>query len=91
MVPARRFICARRSEKFNARVDAKRCVLDIQNKLRGVKAKRDDGTFGELIPHATPVEVPGFVVARGPVATVEIEIEVRILTGSYDLDESIVS
>jgi hypothetical protein len=71
-----------RSEKFDARVDAKLRVLNVQNRLRGIRARRGDGTFGELIPHATPIEVPGFVVARGPVATVEIGVEVKILANS---------
>jgi len=71
-----------RSDKFNARVDAKERVLNVQNKLRGVKARRGDGTFGELIPHAIAVEVPGFVVARGSIATVEIGTEVKILANS---------
>jgi hypothetical protein len=63
-------------------VDSKQRVLNVQNKLRGVHARRGDGTFGELIPGAIPIEVPGFVVARGQVATVEIGTEVKILANS---------
>ena len=69
----------RRSQKLNAGVDAKTRVLNVQNKLRGIKARRGDGTFGELIPHAAVEIIPGFVVARGPIATVEIGSEVKIL------------
>ena len=54
----------------------------MQNRLRGIKARRGDGTFGELIPHALAVDIPGFVVARGPIATVEIGAEVKILANS---------
>jgi hypothetical protein len=54
-------------------------VLNVQNKLRGVPARRGDGTFGELIPGETPILDPGYQVARGPIATVEIGIEVKIL------------
>ena len=68
-----------RSEKFTSRVDAKQRVLNLQNRLRGVKARRGDGTFGEIVPHAVTVDVPGFVVARGQIATVEIGTEVKIL------------
>ncbi len=68
-----------RSLKFNARIDNKDRVLNIANRLRGVQARRGDGTFGELIPQALAVDVPGFIVARGPVATVEIGSEVKIL------------
>ena len=68
-----------RSSKFNSRVDAKQRGLNLQNRLRGIKARRGDGTFGEIIPHAVTVDVPGFVVVRGQIATVEIGTEVKIL------------
>jgi hypothetical protein len=68
-----------RSARLRARIDAQRCVLNVQNRTRGIVARRGDGTFGELIPHATPTRVPGFKVARGPIATVEIGTEVKIL------------
>jgi len=71
-----------RSTKFNAGVDAKQHVLNVQNRLRGIDARRGDGTFGELIPHAVAIDIPGFVVARGPVATVEIGTEVKTLANS---------
>ena len=71
-----------RSAKFNGRVDAREAVLNVQNKLTGINARRGDGTFGELIPHAIAVDIPGFVVARGPVATVEIGTEVKVLANS---------
>lgn len=54
-------------------------VVNNENLVRGVKARRGDGTFGELVPGVDPVEVPGFAVRRGQVATIEIGIEVKIL------------
>lgn len=54
-------------------------VLNVQNRRRGIPARRGDGTFGELIPHVEPIVDPGFVVARGPIANVEIGIEVKTL------------
>ncbi len=63
-------------------MDARQRVLNIQNRLRGINARRGDGTFGELIPHALAAKIPGFVVARGPIATVEIGAEVKILANS---------
>lgn len=69
----------RKSTKLNSRIDEKQRVLNVQNRLRGVKARRGDGTFGELVPHAIAIDVPEFIVARGPVATVEIGTEVKIL------------
>jgi hypothetical protein len=54
-------------------------VLNVQNRRRGVLARRGDATFGEIIPGETPAIEPGYVVARGPIATVEIGVEVKIL------------
>ncbi len=54
-------------------------VLNVQNRRRGVRARRGDATFGEIIPGETPVTEPGYMVARGPIATVEIGVEVKIL------------
>lgn len=68
-----------KSAKLNSRIDKKLGVLNAQNRLQGIKARRGDGTFGEIIPHAVAVDLPGFIVARGPVATVEIGSEVKIL------------
>jgi len=68
-----------RSLKLNAGVDARTRVLNVQNRLTGINARRGDGTFGELIPHAAVAVVPGFTVARGQVATVEVGTEAKIL------------
>jgi hypothetical protein len=54
-------------------------VLNVRNKRRGVAARRGDGTFGEIIPGETAIVDPGFLVARGPIATVEVGIEVKVL------------
>ena len=68
-----------KSTKFNMRVDEKQRVLNVANRVTGITARRGDGTFGEIIPHAVAFDVPDFIVARGPVATVEIGAEVKIL------------
>jgi hypothetical protein len=39
----------------------------------------EDGTFGEIIPGETPIIDPGYLVARGPIATVEIGVEMKVL------------
>jgi hypothetical protein len=54
-------------------------VLNVQNKRRGVDARRGDGTFGELIPGQIPIIDPDYLVGRGPIATVEIGVEVKVL------------
>jgi len=68
-----------KSAKLNANVSSREWVLNTANKRQGVKARRGDGTFGELVPGADPTVDPGYFVARGPVATVEIGVEVKIL------------
>ncbi len=68
-----------RSPKLVREIEQKRRVLNVQNRRHGVKARRGDGTFGELIPGETSIVDEGFQVARGMVATVEIGAEVKIL------------
>ena len=68
-----------RAPKLCARIDAHERVLNVQNRRLGIKARRGDGTFGEIIPNVQAVVDPGFVVARGQIATVEIGVEVKIL------------
>lgn len=68
-----------RSRLFTERVTRREHVINVANKRQGIKARRGDGTFGELIPHIEPIIVPGYTVARGPIATVEIGVEVKIL------------
>lgn len=61
------------------RIESREHVLCTQNKRQGVSARRGDGTFGELVPGVAPRVAPGFVVARGPVANVEIGAESKIV------------
>lgn len=71
--------------KLVTRVDSGRNVLNTLNLVKGKKllkgktGRRGDGTFGELIPGETPTQLPGFSVKRGPVANVEIGIEMKIV------------
>lgn len=68
-----------KSEKYVFSVKNRSRVLNAKNKRRGIEARRGDGTFGELIVGEEPVIDLGYQVARGPVATVEIGVEVKIL------------
>lgn len=68
-----------KSTLLNTRVTARENVLNVQNKRRGINARRGDGTFGDLIPGIVAIVDPGFTVARGPVANVEVGVEVKIL------------
>ena len=54
-------------------------VVNKANRARVVRARRGDGTFGEHVPGAEVKIEEGFQVARGPTATVEIGVEVKII------------
>ena len=68
-----------RSTRLRDRVARGERVLNVGNRRVGIRARRGDGTFGELIPNRQPIRDPGCSVARGPIATVEIGVEVKIL------------
>jgi len=73
-------VAINRSQRYrDAVLNRRDRVLNVQNRRRGVPARRGDATFGEIIPGETPAIEPGYVVARGPIATVEIGVEVKIL------------
>jgi hypothetical protein len=68
-----------KSMKLRERIDAHVRVLNVQNRTVGIARRRGDGTFGELVPAATALVEDGRAVARGPVATIEIGVETKIL------------
>jgi hypothetical protein len=68
-----------KSRILRARIEEHSRVLNTQNRRHGISARRGDGTFGELIPNVEPIVDPGYATARGPIATVEIGCEVKIL------------
>jgi hypothetical protein len=72
-------VSVNKSRKYVISVTDMSRVLNVQNKRKGVDARRGDGTFGELILGEEPQVDPGYKVARGPVATVEVGVEVKIL------------
>jgi hypothetical protein len=67
------------SSKFKERVVQQRSVLNSQNRAHGVHHRRGDGSFGALIPGDDAIIDPGFIVGRGPIANIEVGIEVKIL------------
>jgi hypothetical protein len=68
-----------KSIKLAQRISSRDWVLNTANKRQGVQARRGDGTFGEIVPGENAIADPGYQVARGKVATVEIGVEVKIL------------
>lgn len=68
-----------RSPRFRKRVESHLSVQNLANKRRGIQSRRGDGTLGEIIPGTPATVEPGFEVARGAIATIEIGVEVKIL------------
>lgn len=54
-------------------------MLNAQNRTVGIARRRGDGTFGERVPVSPAIADQGFAVARGPVASIEIGVETKIL------------
>lgn len=69
-----------RSPKLISGVANGQRVVNVGNIRRGIKARRGDGTFGEIVPGERPIKEAGFTVGRGQIATVEIGAEVKILS-----------
>lgn len=63
---------------LNERADALEVVVNTGNQIKGKKGRRGDGTLGRIVPGVLPVRVPGFVVARGVTANLQIGSEVKI-------------
>ncbi len=72
-------VAIKKSDRYVLSVESMSRVLNVQNKRKGIEARRGDGTFGELIVGEEPMIDPGYKVARGPVATIEIGVEVKII------------
>ncbi len=68
-----------KSEKLVERVRQHERVVNLANKAIGKISRRGDGTFGELVPAAVAITEKGWLVARGPVANIEIGAETKIL------------
>ena len=72
-------VAINKSLKLVERVQHHERVVNMKNVMIGKPARRGDGTFGELVPAAVAVTEKGMLVARGPVATIEIGAETKIL------------
>jgi hypothetical protein len=68
-----------KSDKLASRVKTHERVINVANITVGRATRRGDGTFGELVPTALAVTEAGLLVARGPVANIEIGAETKIL------------
>jgi hypothetical protein len=69
-----------KSSKLRERVATYDRVLNRKNTTTGKKARRGDGTFGELVPTAVGTLEQGFIVGRGPTANVEMGAETKIVS-----------
>jgi hypothetical protein len=68
-----------RSRKFADRVNGREIVVNTLNRVTGREGRRGDGTLGVLPPRAIATVEGSFKVTRGPVATLEIGAEVKII------------
>src|SRR5260370_21890355 len=68
-----------KSAKLTERVHTHERVVNLRNIMIGKPARPGDGTFGEIVPTAVAIIEKGILVARGPVATLEIGAETKIL------------
>lgn len=68
-----------RSPKYLARVRQDTIGVNAGNRIKGKTGRRGDGTLGEFVPSAATRVVPGYSVKRGPVATLEIGTEMKIV------------
>jgi hypothetical protein len=68
-----------KSAKLVERVQRHERVVNLRNLMTGKPGRRGDGTFGELVPAAIALTEKGMLVARGPVATIEVGAETKIL------------
>lgn len=69
----------RSSKLAEAAIHRRDRVVNVQNRLRGVRRGEATGLSANLYRAHLHLWNPGYRVARGPVATVEIGIEVKIL------------
>ena len=67
-----------RSEKLNRSVDQRLKGTSPKNMRTGIRSRRADGLFGDLLP-GKGKSFDGFAIARGPIATIDIGIETKIL------------
>jgi hypothetical protein len=72
-------LAVNRSPKFVSRIQAESDVVNTANRILGRKGRRGDGTFGQLIPGEKAITETGFLVHRGPIATLEVGAESKIL------------
>ncbi len=68
-----------RSPKLVSAIKRDILVLNVSNRLQGIRARRGDGTLGQIVPGEAAIRDEGYDVARGKIATVEIGVEVKIL------------
>lgn len=69
-----------RSKLYNERVDSYEAVVNRPNTVTGRSGRRGDGTFGERIATSPALTVAGLHVAEAAIATLQMGVEVKILS-----------
>jgi hypothetical protein len=68
-----------KSQVLRQRVLSHEHVVNVPKTGFISRPRKSDCTFGDLMPGIVAVVEPGFVVARGPIASVEIGVKVKVL------------
>lgn len=68
-----------RSSALVERIESGEVVANTANRVTGRASRRGDGTLGERLVSAPAAHEAGFRVRRGPTASVQIGVEVKIL------------
>lgn len=69
-----------RSKTFVLRCDQGTHVVNARSEVHGISVRHGDGTFGERVPSAEPKRISRFAVPEGALSTLEIAIEVKVLS-----------
>lgn len=70
---------SRLSSLYNQRIDGHERVLSVTHQAIGIPMRRGDAALGPVV-YGQPFKMaPGSAIARGPIASVEIGIEVKII------------
>lgn len=67
------------SRKLAEKLSAGRIAVNVANVAVGKKARRGDGTLGEVVPGAGVVMVKDMLVPRGEIAGVDVGVETKVL------------
>lgn len=69
-----------RSKQYRERCDKGTHAVNARSEIHGINVRHGDGTFGERVPSVEPRRMPGMFVPEGALSTLEIAVEVKVLS-----------